>query len=76
MSSRRDFLTRAAVGFGASALPEWALASDPPEVKTSLHPPVGLQLWSLREQLKKDVPGTLTKVRPLGIPGASGTWPA
>ena len=53
MTSRRDFLATAAAGLGASALPpEWALASGPPEVKTPLHGPVGLQLWSLREQLK------------------------
>src|SRR5262245_50061593 len=29
--------------------------------------PVGLQLYSLREQFGKDVPGTLDKVRDLGI---------
>jgi sugar phosphate isomerase/epimerase len=77
MTSRRDFLTTAAVGVGATALrSEWALASDPPEVKTALNGPVGLQLWSLREQLKKDVPGTLAKVRPLGIREVetAGTW--
>jgi len=77
MTSRRDFLTTAAVGLGASALrSEWALGSDTPEVKTALNGPVGLQLYSLRAQLKKDVPGTLAKVRPLGIREVetAGTW--
>lgn len=77
MTSRRDFLTTTAVGLGAAALrPEWARASDPPEVKTTFNGVIGLQLWSLREQLKKDVPGTLAKVRPLGIREveSAGTW--
>ena len=68
MTSRRDFLTTMAAGVGAAALrPGQATAQDVPEVKTALNGPVGLQLYSLREQLKKDVPGTLAKVRPLGI---------
>ena len=60
---------------GAAALrPAWA--ADPPEVKTGLNGPVGLQLYSLREALKKDVPGTLAKVRALGIREVetAGTW--
>ena len=68
MTSRRDFLTTMAAGVGAAALrPGQATAQDVPEVKTALNGPVGLQLYSLREQLKKDVPGTLAKVRPMGI---------
>jgi sugar phosphate isomerase/epimerase len=34
---------------------------------TSFKGPVGLQLYSLREQFAKDVPGTLDKVRDFGI---------
>src|SRR5260370_9208924 len=68
MTSRRDFLAGMAAGVGAAALrPGGALAADVPEVNTGLNGPVGLQLYSLREQLKKDVPGTLAKGRPLGI---------
>src|SRR2546428_3488393 len=77
MTSRRDFLSKMAVGVGAAALrPGQALAQDVPEVKTGLNGPVGLQLYSLREQLKKDVPGTLAKVRPMGIREAetAGLW--
>ena len=73
MTSRRDFLTTMAVG-AAALRPAWA--ADPPEVKTRLNGPVGLQLYSLRDALKKDVPGTLAKVRALGIREVetAGTW--
>jgi sugar phosphate isomerase/epimerase len=36
-------------------------------IGTSFKGPVGLQLYSLREQFAKDVPGTLDKVRDFGI---------
>ena len=44
-------------------------AEKPPRVGTgtSFKGPVGLQLYSLREQFAKDVPGTLAKVRELGF---------
>ena len=77
MSSRRDFLTTVAAGLGAAAIrPARALASDPPEIKSPLNGPIGLQLYSLREYLPKDLPGTLAKVRALGfreVEGA-GLW--
>jgi sugar phosphate isomerase/epimerase len=73
MTSRRDFLTTLAVGLGASGLrPGWAWATDRTEIKTVLNGPVGLQLWSLREYLKKDVPGTLAKARALGFRDVEG----
>ena len=48
------------------------LATDNTEVNPDFYPsssvsPVGLQLYSLREQFKKDVPGTLDQVRAFGI---------
>jgi sugar phosphate isomerase/epimerase len=75
MQSRREFLATIAVGIGASAVaPAWASPQE------GLHPglngPVGLQLWSLREYLPKDLPGTLKKVQALGfreVEGA-GLW--
>ena len=77
MRSRRDFLTVMAAGLSASAIrPGWARAADRPEIKTALSGPVGLQLWSLRESLPKDLPGTLAKVRAMGfvqVEGA-GLW--
>ena len=75
MHSRRQFLTTVAAGLGASAIaPEWGLAQD--EIKTNLNGPVGLQLWSLRDSLPKDLRGVLMKVRGMGfreVEGA-GLW--
>ncbi len=75
MHSRRTFLTTLAAGIGASAVvPKWVAAQE--EIKTTLNGPVGLQLWSLREYLPKDLPGVLTKVRGMGfreVEGA-GLW--
>ena len=77
MQTRRNFLTTVAAGVGAAALrPAWTLAADRAEIKTALNGPVGLQLWSLRESLPKDLPGTLAKVRAMGfveVEGA-GLW--
>jgi sugar phosphate isomerase/epimerase len=77
MLSRRAFLTTVAAGAGASAIrPAWAALPDPPEIKTALKGSVGVQLWSFREYLPKDLPGTLSKIRALGfreVEGA-GLW--
>jgi sugar phosphate isomerase/epimerase len=77
MSSRRTFLTTVATGLGLSALriPR-AGADDRPEIQTALSGPVGLQLWSLRLALPKDLRGTLAKVHAMGfreVEGA-GLW--
>jgi hypothetical protein len=77
MPSRRAFLNKVAAGLGASALgPRGLAAQDTPEIKTALNGPVGLQLYSLREYLPKDVPGTLAKVRAMGFREveAAGLW--
>jgi sugar phosphate isomerase/epimerase len=75
MTCRRSFLTTLTAGLGMTALrPRFAHAGA--EVKTALGGPIGLQLWSLRADLPKDVPGTLARVRDLGlveIEGA-GLW--
>ena len=54
-------LSAALAGFlpGANAAP----AGIGPSIKG----PLGLQLYSLRDQFKKDVPGTLDKVRDFGF---------
>jgi sugar phosphate isomerase/epimerase len=46
-----------------------AIASDhhPAGIGSSFKGPIGLQLYSLRNQFAKDVPGTLDKVRAFGI---------
>ena len=74
MHSRREFLTTLAAASGVAALAPQATAQD--EIKTALSGPVGLQLWSLREYLPKDLRGVLAKVRALGfreVEGA-GLW--
>ena len=73
MSSRREFLSTVAAGLTASALrPAWSFGAEAPEIKTPLNGPVGLQLWSLREFLPKDLPGTLAKVRAMGFRDVEG----
>jgi sugar phosphate isomerase/epimerase len=73
MTSRRRFLTTLAVGACAAAVkPRRASSEERPEVKTALNGPVGLQLWSVREYLPKDLPGTLARVHALGIREVEG----
>jgi sugar phosphate isomerase/epimerase len=75
MRSRRGFLAGAAAALGVSALePRFSLAAaaERPEIQTGLGGPVGLQLWSLREHLPKDLPGTLAKVRGMGFRSVEG----
>ena len=75
MRSRRHFLTTLAAGVAAPAgLRAWLSLQE--EIKTALNGPVGLQMWSLREYLPKDLTGTLAKVRAMGfreVEGA-GLW--
>jgi len=63
MTKRRDFLRHAAVGLTAAAvggqLPKFLFAN--PYGK-----PVGLQLYTLRDQLEKDVAGTIKQVAAIG----------
>ena len=75
MRSRREFL--AALGaLGASSLaPAWRRV-DRDEITSALGGPIGLQLWSLRDYLPKDLPGTLARIRAMGfreVEGA-GLW--
>jgi sugar phosphate isomerase/epimerase len=67
MPSRRSFLTTMAAGLGTAALRPGFIHAAAPEVKTALGAPVGLQLYSLRVDLPKNVAGTLARVRELGI---------
>src|SRR3954467_10334167 len=58
----------------------WNFADSPATAAVgtgkSFKGPVGLQLYSLREQFKKDVPGTLDEVKGFGIKYAelAGTY--
>ena len=74
MLSRRDFLTTTAAGLALPMLGRAVQAQQ--EIKTALNGPVGVQLWSFREYLPKDLDGTLAKIRALGfreVEGA-GLW--
>jgi sugar phosphate isomerase/epimerase len=72
MATRRDFLTTVGAGLGAAVFGP-AGATGAPEARKG---PVGLQLYSLREQFRKDVPAALAWVRSLGIQEVetAGTW--
>jgi sugar phosphate isomerase/epimerase len=66
MNSNIPLSLLAAVSFVfLAALP--SAAADPVGVGPSFKGPLGLQLYSLRDQFAKDVPGTLDKVRDLGF---------
>jgi sugar phosphate isomerase/epimerase len=77
MPSRRAFLTTVGAGLSASALASrWTWAAGAPTIKSPLNGPIGLQLWSLREYLPKDLPGTLARVRAMGfeVVECAGLW--
>jgi sugar phosphate isomerase/epimerase len=60
MTSRRSFLGTLAAGVAAaSAAPRPAFAAG--------KAPLGLQLWSVRNQLAKDLPGTLKQIKAWGF---------
>ena len=68
--SRREFLGRSAVGvagvalsLGVAGIPRQSLAQEAKKI------PVGLQLYSVREQCKKDLPGVLAAVGKIGYKG-------
>ena len=61
MTTRRSFLGTVAGGAAAAALAGRAQA------RAAGKPPLGLQLYSLRNQLKTDVPGTLKQVKAWGF---------
>lgn len=69
MITRRRFLTVSA----AVATPAWLKAQTAPrQIRNPLNGPIGLQLWSLRESLPKDLPGTLARIRAMGFQEVEG----
>jgi sugar phosphate isomerase/epimerase len=68
--ARRLFLRTCAAVAAAPALR--ALESSAAPGPSVLGKPVGLQLYSLREYLPKDVPGTLAKIRAMGFDEVEG----
>jgi sugar phosphate isomerase/epimerase len=69
-TSRRTFLKASLAAAAASTPLTRALAADPEP--TVFGTPVGLQLYSLREHMPKDVPGTLAKIRAMGFREVEG----
>jgi sugar phosphate isomerase/epimerase len=65
--SRRQFLGKSAMGIGsaviASKIPFDMISESPSEL---IKMPIGFQVWTVREELVKDFPGTLKKVAGLG----------
>ena len=68
---RRSFLRRMAALAALPALPTaaWSAGDDGPLV---FGKPVGLQLYSLRQLMPKDVPGTLATIRGFGLREVEG----
>jgi len=64
--SRRYFLKSSAAAAALSALPKFAEAE---KMKKSKKIPIGLQLWSVREECKKDFATTLDAVAKMGYEG-------
>lgn len=58
--SRRSFLSTAALAAAASAIPARKLYASP------VAPPIGLQLYSVREDLARDYAGALKRVAAIG----------
>ncbi len=58
---RREFVTRSAVAAGTLMLPAWLTSCA-----QSLKPAIGIQLYTLRDVIFKDLPGTLKKVAGFG----------
>ena len=76
MYSRREFLSTISAGAAAAALGPTQAFAAAPALSTPIKGIVGLQLWSLREYLPKDLAGTLSKIRAMGfeyVEGA-GLW--
>jgi sugar phosphate isomerase/epimerase len=65
--TRRQFLGKSALGVGSAFLAVNLPAYSGIKVKSgSLQMPIGFQVWTIREQLVKDFPGTLKMMAGLG----------
>ena len=71
MPTRREFLTTATAAMLTAATP-LVRARSQREIKTALGGVIGLQLWSLRTYLPKDLGGTLAQIRAMGFRDVEG----
>jgi len=67
--SRRDFIGKSAIGLGSAFLvSQLPLKSDAAVISSpAVKMPVGFQIWTIREDLQKDFPGTLKRMSGLGF---------
>lgn len=65
--NRRQFLYRSALGVAGATVGASALSSALAATRAKI--PIGLQLYSLREQCKSDLPGMLSAVSKIGYKG-------
>ncbi len=72
---RRDFLHLAGAGaIGSLLLPKNIFAGNEMAAETSAR--ISLQLYTVRDQIKKDIPGTLHKLAGLGVKNVeTAFWP-
>jgi sugar phosphate isomerase/epimerase len=72
MPSRRHFLiTTTGLAVAARGLPR-ALAAEQKTLTSPVNAPIGVQLWTFRESLPRDLAGTLARVRGLGFEQVEG----
>jgi sugar phosphate isomerase/epimerase len=65
--SRRNFLGKSAIGIGSAILAsQFPLDLNAGPLPGSVKMPIGFQVWTVRESLVKDFPGTLKKMAALG----------
>src|SRR5262245_30908440 len=69
MPTRREFLTTTTAAMLTASSP--LIARSQREIKSPLGV-IGLQLWSLRNYLPKDLPGSLAQIRSMGFRDVEG----
>lgn len=72
MTSRREFLSTITAALAVSRAMSACALSPETAIASPLNGPIGLQLWSLRDYLPKDLPGTLAKVKAMGFTEVEG----
>jgi sugar phosphate isomerase/epimerase len=70
--SRRRFLKTLGLGAAALSLPGFKLFGE--HVSVSYEANIGLQLFTIRKQIEKDLEGTISKIAKMGFIGIE-TWP-
>ena len=66
MTTRRDFLRVAAAGTAAAAAPAWLRAHAAEAATTGVLDRLGVALYTVRDQMRTDTPGTLKAIADLG----------